>query len=94
MKNGWLVISAILVLLIIAALGYTYYLLIQAQGMRITSWFRTPWKNDEVGGVAGSLHLLGWAWDIVPVSGENERKLKDLGLKVVNEGDHLHAQLL
>lgn len=92
--NRWLILGLVLILLIITALGYTYFLLIKAEGMRITSWYRTPWKNEDVGGMSNSLHLLGWAWDVIPVTAQNEAKLKGLGLKVVNEGDHLHAQLV
>jgi uncharacterized protein YcbK (DUF882 family) len=62
--------------------------------MTITSWWRSPWKNREVGGVANSLHMIGFAWDVVPATLANIKKLNGLGLRVIDEGDHLHAQLL
>lgn len=78
----------------ILALGLFYYIEIRRNGMIVTSWWRTPMKNREVGGVSNSLHLLGLAWDVVPVSGHNKILLERMGLRVINETDHLHAQLL
>lgn len=78
---------------LLALTGAVYYLLIRAQGMSITSWWRSPWKNAEVGGVPNSRHLFGLAWDVVPVTTENEMRLRALGLTVINEGDHLHAMV-
>jgi heme O synthase-like polyprenyltransferase len=60
---------------------------------RVTSWYRTPWHNTEVGGLAGSLHLLGWAADITPVTGETEELARQTFPVVVNEGDHIHVSL-
>jgi hypothetical protein len=78
----------------VIAVGLIFYLLIKAQGMTITSWWRSIDRNRELGGVYNSLHLIGLAWDIIPVTQENHTKLERLGLKVINEGDHLHAQIL
>jgi uncharacterized protein YcbK (DUF882 family) len=75
-------------------LGALYYAVIRYQGMNVTSWWRSPWHNREVGGVANSLHMIGLAWDIAPASPENYRRLRAMGLKVIDEGDHLHAQLM
>ena len=74
--------------------GITYWLLIKSGGMNVTSWWRSTQKNFDVGGVANSLHLVGMAWDVVPVNASNVAKLRGLGLKVINEGDHLHAQII
>jgi hypothetical protein len=78
----------------LVGVGALYYGYIRFRGMTITSWWRSPWKNAAVGGVTNSLHMVGLAWDIVPVTYENERALADAGLKVINEGDHLHAQIV
>lgn len=93
MRAKWLLIFIGWAVLMLFALGGAYYLLIRAQGMTVTSWWRSPWKNVAVGGAPNSRHLLGLAWDIVPVTRENEEKLLALGLNVINEGDHLHAML-
>lgn len=92
--DKWAWIIGAMILALIFALGYTYYLLLTAQGMRITSWWRTPWHNAAVGGVSASLHQLGLAWDVIPVTEENEIRLRSYGLRVINEGDHLHAQIV
>lgn len=78
---------------IVVLIGITYRLAIYFQGMGVTSWWRSFWHNEEVGGVKTSLHQLGLAWDVVPVTLDNEMKLRSMGLKVINEGDHLHAQI-
>lgn len=85
---------AMVLLGIVLALGALYALLLRLNGMTITSWWRSPWHNKDVGGVANSLHLIGWAFDIIPVTGENRRKLEAMGMKVIDEGDHLHAQII
>lgn len=81
------------VVLAFFALGIIYRYIIALQGMTITSWWRSAEKNAAVGGVYNSLHLVGLAWDVIPVTQENENRLRSLGLKVINEGDHLHAQI-
>lgn len=75
-------------------LSFLFYLFIQHDGMTVTSWWRSPWKNREVGGVTNSLHMLGLAWDVVPPTLNNISRLRALGLKVIDEGDHLHVQIL
>ena len=77
------------------AVGLLYRLYIQyGLGLTVTSWWRSPWRNEEVGGVYNSLHMAGLAWDVVPVTQENADKLRGIGLRVIDERDHLHAQIL
>ena len=76
------------------AVGLIFRLYIGAKGMTVTSWWRTPWKNADVGGASNSFHMLGLAWDVVPVTQENALILRNAGLRVLDEGDHLHAQIL
>lgn len=85
-------IGALFVLSVLM-LGLIYRLVIASKGMTVTSWWRTPWHNAEVGGVKASLHMLGLAWDVIPVTDENANALRSLGLKVIDESDHLHAQI-
>lgn len=59
-------------------------------GIRITSWYRTPEKNREVGGARRSAHLLGWAADIIPVREDVENMLRRFFPFVLNEADHIH----
>lgn len=63
----------------------------------VTSWIRTVGHNVAVGGVHGSLHVVGLAVDVVldgPLLSSDERhKLaSDLGIKLVIESDHDHLQ--
>lgn len=83
----------VLFVLAIVAIGVIYRVLIAYHGMSVTSWWRSFWHNVEVGGKATSLHQVGLAWDVLPVTPANEARLKSWGLTVVNEGDHLHAQI-
>ena len=59
----------------------------------VTSWWRNPLHNAEVGGLPGSAHLLGWAVDIVPVTPEIEAQARQTFPVVVNEGTHIHAAI-
>jgi hypothetical protein len=63
-------------------------------GVTVTSWWRDPWHNARIGGVWNSRHLIGWAVDIVPVTAKNISVLKKFFKDVVNEGDHIHAELV
>lgn len=80
----------------LAAVGVTWRALIALKpSMRVTSWWRGPSKNREVGGVRGSAHLIGLAWDVAPKNLDHFRYLENLGLKVLPYSayeDHLHAQ--
>ena len=70
---------------------YTRYLG-RATGHTVTSWWRSPWHNKAVGGRSGSIHILGWAVDLVPATEEVEAAARAAGFPVVvNEGDHVHA---
>ena len=73
-------------------------------GEQVTSTYRTPARNREVGGVANSYHTRRGldgkplARDSVPPRGmtmaEYHRRLKAMNphLDVINEGDHVHME--
>lgn len=63
----------------------------------VSSGYRTPQRNAQVGGVPGSLHTQGRAVDLVPRPGETmaqlyERVRRIPGVRAINEGDHVHVQ--
>lgn len=62
----------------------------------VTSWIRTVEHNRQVGGADESLHLCGLGLDIVldnPADTESfVKRANRLGLKALNEGDHIHLQ--
>ena len=74
------------------------------EGERVTSTYRTPEKNKEVGGVANSYHTRRYAdgspmaRDSVPPRGMSmaayHRKLVEMNpdYEVLNEGDHIHME--
>lgn len=64
----------------------------------VTSWYRTPLHNVAVGGVPLSPHLLGVGADVkldapVPLSARLGFAAR-LGLKLIDEHDHDHLQLM
>jgi hypothetical protein len=73
-------------------------------GERITSTYRSPAKNEAVGGVLNSYHMRrgrdgkALARDSVPPRGmsmsayANELRRLNPGLDVINEGDHVHIE--
>jgi hypothetical protein len=67
-------------------------------GAIVTSRARTPEHNAAVGGVANSDHLTDHARDLIPPKGMSmdafASTLKETlpGLKILNEGDHVHIQ--
>lgn len=62
----------------------------------ITSWYRTPKRNERVGGHPNSRHLVWLGADVAydePIPPLTRRKMATtLGLKLVIEGDHDHIQ--
>jgi len=69
------------------------FLAASIEGAHVTSWWRNPWKNFEVGGLSGSAHLLGWAVDLTPVDAIVEAQARKVFPVVVNEGTHIHAAI-
>ena len=63
----------------------------------VTSWWRTDRHNEKVGGLTNSRHLIGLGVDIVLDPGEDRAAViadaRELGLQVVDEGDHVHLEL-
>ena len=78
-------------LLILAGALIARYLAYTIDGATVTSWWRNPFHNAEVGGLAGSAHLIAWAVDLVPVSPEVLASAQEKFPVVVNEGTHIHA---
>jgi hypothetical protein len=77
-------------------IGALYYARFSAlPGVSVSSWWRSPWKNVEVGGSWFSLHQLGLAWDLVPGTAYTQAQVIATGLPatIVPEGDHIHVQL-
>ena len=88
------VFFAALTILVIGALYYWTFR--SLSGVTVTSWWRLPWHNAEVGGKLFSLHQLGLAWDLYPDGPVTQAQVIATGLpaKIVSEGDHLHVQLI
>jgi hypothetical protein len=84
---------AIVLIVGILAIGAAYRMMLEAYGFTVTSWWRSPWHNTEVGGVKRSLHQLGLAFDVVPMDDATIQKAQDLGFNVLIEDNHLHLQL-
>lgn len=65
-------------------------------GLSVTSWFRTPGQNQEVGGDPESQHLFALAVDVDVPPGRVGVVLEAahlLGMTAVNERTHVHIQL-
>jgi hypothetical protein len=65
----------------------------------ITSWFRSPGHNQEVGGNPDSQHLVGLALDIIPgkpslgfAINEAAARFTEAGFVTVPAPTHLHIQ--
>lgn len=91
------VIVSALAMVAMAVLGVAVYTRFLGGSIgRISSWFRNPFHNTAVGGNDGSLHIIGWAVDIVPVNGASMMDVASAAHEagfpvVVNEGDHVHV---
>ena len=66
----------------------------------VTSWIRSPERNQKVGGHPDSSHLLGLAADVAytpnprPALPTARKRAHRLGLRLVREGDHDHLQAI
>lgn len=72
-------------------IGFCY-----ATGASVTSYGRTLFRNQTVGGSAESYHLQWLAADVVyderPVKATRDRIARRFGLEVVEESDHDHLE--
>lgn len=81
--------------ILIFFIGLYYRYRIYRANLKVSSWLRSPLRNKRLGGSIFSLHLIGWAYDIVPSTKDNIRKLREIGFrKIVDEKDHIHVQIL
>lgn len=86
---------AIMLVMLVFAVGLFYRLRLNRAGIKVTSWFRNPFRNEAVGGVANSKHLIGWAFDVVPVHDLVRQKLKNIGFaKILDERTHFHVEIV
>lgn len=64
-------------------------------GVSFTSGTRDAATNKRVGGVPNSNHVRGRAWDLVPPRGmtmaQLAQKARTMGLRALDEGDHVHV---
>ena len=64
----------------------------------VTSWWRTPKRNKDVGGKSNSRHLVGLGMDIIlddaAQTQEFIKAAKGYRLLAINEGDHIHVQTI
>ena len=64
----------------------------------VTSWLRSSERNKAVGGSRDSNHMTALAVDVVLDGGEDIISFKltanKLGLKALDEGDHIHLDPL
>ncbi len=65
----------------------------------ITSWWRSPFENQRVGGLPDSQHLVGLAFDLVPgkpsfklAVSEASSRFMEAGFITVPAERHLHIQ--
>lgn len=65
--------------------------------LSVTSWYRSHKRNKSVGGVENSLHLCGLAVDIVLDNDSDKesfiKRAQRFGLRIIDEGHHLHIQV-
>jgi hypothetical protein len=64
-------------------------------GTTVTSMYRDPKKNAQVGGVANSYHTKGQAFDAVVPASQKAAAMawaKQRGMEAIDEGDHIHFE--
>lgn len=67
--------------------------LAEGHALAVTSWWRSPEENREVGGNVESQHLLGLALDVTaPNLPALASSLRSVGFHVVEESQHIHVQ--
>lgn len=86
-----IILIAIGIILLVGLIGRC---ILYTQGLHVTSWWRSPWKNFAIGGKWFSLHLIGWAYDVVPVNTMLHAARTVWPFKFVVESDHIHLQIL
>jgi len=80
---------------VIILVAIFYRLRLYYSGLNVTSWFRSFAKNKSVEGKTFSLHLIGWAYDVIPANKNTILILNSIGFgKVIDEKTHIHAQIL
>lgn len=84
----------ILSLCILFGVAFFARAMLYSHNVQVTSWFRSPWKNYEIGGKWFSLHQIGWAFDVVPQNKPLIELTRVWPFKAVIESDHIHLQIL
>ena len=92
MKNSKIFLALISGILGLGVLGYFLIkILLSSSKYSITSWWRTPAYNQEVGGVSNSMHLVGLAYDVSPKPSEAElSKFWFFRTKIRSYPNHIH----
>lgn len=85
---------ALVVICLIVLIAFAGRALLHWKGLTVTSWYRSPWKNYQIGGKWFSLHMIGWGYDVVPVNKSIHEVLAIWPFKWVVESDHIHLQIL
>lgn len=91
-KTFFIIIGTILAGIVLTALVLRLQVALFVPEALVTSWFRSPQKNKDVGGVKNSFHQIAWAVDVVPVDDFIDIKLAKIFPQVVIESDHIHAE--